>query len=697
MGVKHNHCKIEIPIKNLIKETDSAAQRTRWTIIALILVTGIVGIGFYNSTYWSFTTERLKALSSFENTSVNNSVGSSEKPLLDSYFGENDFKNTHFPVGFFEFYQTKNFSGLKGFVCDDIYKHKDSTSQNGKEAIGKYLYDSLNSETKNLVETECKPNPNKPEEFVFADYMYFRFLTNDLNKILKDKYLFNRERFDFLFSIDSPNQTITNYEELKNILNSWETDKNPNDSEMESSQKKVDIVRLNRLLLEAAFHDKILPSKDIIPSHEAIKAKEFSKHFAFDDNVQFIDLPFFGSAIDVNDLGIVGGISLIVVLLLLRFSLSREIKNLNLSFKQAFYNEKLDYFYHLLAMKQVLTIPEMAGEEKNQTLTASSKLIFLFPVIVISFGVGYDFYSIFYYRFFDPRFVLTHLILESICVVIVIYLSGRCLERQMHIDEIWEEYDEILNYYRKHNSTVKAVESTDDSAESEKLTFEFCKEIAENPNKLLSEAFRDKREKDSDALIVHGENKEVLEIVKKRFANVPPPDKSLIVSLFLPQNLARLIPSKRIAQKVARFDLTVYRKVFIASLCLLLISLIVQYFGKPLFSQSMVADDIKDLFIIIAAIGTFFGGIGTIVSAYVNFKKENREKIKDNLPPADPPDENGNQATPSDSDKSALPSPKEAENEKLIKRTKSKPKNRKPGEAENKSNEEENKVETKDD
>jgi len=53
---------IDIEIKDLIEETDAAARRTRWIIIVLVVATVIVGIGFYNSTKWSFSVERLEAL-----------------------------------------------------------------------------------------------------------------------------------------------------------------------------------------------------------------------------------------------------------------------------------------------------------------------------------------------------------------------------------------------------------------------------------------------------------------------------------------------------------------------------------------------------------------------------------------------------------------------------------------------------------
>lgn len=642
MPPKHNNCKIEINIEDLIKETDSAAQRTRWTTIVLVIATVIIGIGFYNSTYWSFAFERLKALKSFENTPANNLADSPDKPLLDSYFGENDFKDTQFKVGIVELSREIKYDGLRKFLCEDIYKQfrkpdksKDTNNDQSKDtdkidkiALGKYLYDNFNSKTQELLDSECKYDENRSKEFVFKDETNFRILTSDLNRILNDKYLYKRERFSSIFSNENPNQIAisdedkknpaikANREELQNLLDAWTANTeelkpptNTNSSNQQSNTKKanssvnksnslannsnlptsdsnlqtkpdlptsnsnsqtksdkvaletlrkeVNIVRFNRLLLEAAFPDEIRPSKDIIPSSESLMAKELSKHFAFDDKVQFIEIPFSGNAIDVNDLGVFGGISLIIILLLLRFSLSREIKNLNFSFKQAFFHKKLDNFYHLLAIRQVLTIPEMAGETKNQTLSVCTKWICLLPLIVISFCVYYDFYSISYYGVYEWNFVLTHLTAESICVVFILWLSLRCLERQIHIDEIWEDYDKILDYYKENNPSPKidnpiGENMGTENTGGENVPSEFCKTIVEIPEELLNKAFKNQSKKDFDNSTVTEKDKKVIDIVQRRFAEVPPPDKNLFVSLFSLRHLARLIPSKRLAAWMAR-------------------------------------------------------------------------------------------------------------------------------------------------
>ena len=47
-----------------------------------------------------------------------------------------------------------------------------------------------------------------------------------------------------------------------------------------------------------------------------------------------IRVPFFGFSFDVNDLGFIGGIGFVIILVCFRLCLSREIDNLRLSFEQ---------------------------------------------------------------------------------------------------------------------------------------------------------------------------------------------------------------------------------------------------------------------------------------------------------------------------------------------------------------------------
>jgi hypothetical protein len=77
---------------------------------------------------------------------------------------------------------------------------------------------------------------------------------------------------------------------------------------------------------------------------------------AYVQNTYSIHVPFFGVTFDANDLGLVGGLAFVVILMLLRFSLSRERENLSLLFEHAKSADMIATCYFPLAMRQVFTL-----------------------------------------------------------------------------------------------------------------------------------------------------------------------------------------------------------------------------------------------------------------------------------------------------------------------------------------------------
>jgi hypothetical protein len=175
-------------------------------------------------------------------------------------------------------------------------------------------------------------------------------------------------------------------------------------------------------------------------------AEEFQKQFqealvkAYVDNTFFVKAPFFGIVFDINDVGLIGGISLICVLVMLRFSLSREIKNLNFVFNEAVVHGQLPDFYYELSMHQVLTIPEMRGEKRNRKLELAPQIVCLFPAIVYMLGILYDYVTIFWMKLFDWRSNILLITFEFLFFIAIASLSRRCRERLRHINGIWDNY-----------------------------------------------------------------------------------------------------------------------------------------------------------------------------------------------------------------------------------------------------------------
>lgn len=89
---------------------------------------------------------------------------------------------------------------------------------------------------------------------------------------------------------------------------------------------------------------------------------------AYVDNVYFIRVPFFGVAFDINDLGSIGGLSLIVILIMLRLNLRNFIVSLRIGFKAARnpdFPEFHEQFYDVLAGRQLFAFPDLEDSEQD--------------------------------------------------------------------------------------------------------------------------------------------------------------------------------------------------------------------------------------------------------------------------------------------------------------------------------------------
>jgi hypothetical protein len=200
--------------------------------------------------------------------------------------------------------------------------------------------------------------------------------------------------------------------------------------------------------LDVAHHPLLLLDKDKdgkSPANHFREQLQEANVRAYVENVRFVRVPFVGVAFDVNDLGTIGGIGLILILFVMRYSLSREIKNLNYSFREAARLNRFDEFYHALAMRQVLTVPHMAGEERNRLLAVSPQFVHVLPAAIFSVGVAYDYYSVFKLGYFKPQYVSFTLVTETLWLVFILLLAAKCWGRQRHIDNIWEENWKKLN------------------------------------------------------------------------------------------------------------------------------------------------------------------------------------------------------------------------------------------------------------
>ena len=169
------------------------------------------------------------------------------------------------------------------------------------------------------------------------------------------------------------------------------------------------------------------------------------------DNAMSIDVPFFGVAFDINDLGLLGGISFVTILVLMRFSLRTEISSLRLAFKAAAQDaqgdkRQLERFYDLLAAQQVFTLPHIGVEpigwvaRRPWMLRVMPKLTCFLPLAVYSLVAVNDYQSQTIASAINPLHTRILLIYTGVIWVVVGVLSVWCYRRLAEIDRIWDEY-----------------------------------------------------------------------------------------------------------------------------------------------------------------------------------------------------------------------------------------------------------------
>jgi hypothetical protein len=103
------------------------------------------------------------------------------------------------------------------------------------------------------------------------------------------------------------------------------------------------------------------------------------------NHVVLIHIPFFGTAFDVNELGLIGGFTFVVVLMWFRFTLWREYYNLCSTFEACGNNQQdFEACYKYLAMNQVLTVPPtlFTREPRERPWGKIVRLLYLLPVLV---------------------------------------------------------------------------------------------------------------------------------------------------------------------------------------------------------------------------------------------------------------------------------------------------------------------------
>lgn len=163
-------------------------------------------------------------------------------------------------------------------------------------------------------------------------------------------------------------------------------------------------------------------------------------------------IPFFGTVFDVNELGLLGGFTFVVILMWFRFSLWREYFNLRSTFEEARSVDGLESCYKYLAMSQVLTVPPTLSNIQYQERPWGKvvRCLYLLPAAVLTAVVAYDCYS-FQIGWVVSKFNTVFSISASICfLVLTILLTFWCFRLSNEIDQEWEDRSEEI---KQHQTT----------------------------------------------------------------------------------------------------------------------------------------------------------------------------------------------------------------------------------------------------
>jgi hypothetical protein len=192
--------------------------------------------------------------------------------------------------------------------------------------------------------------------------------------------------------------------------------------------------------------------------HYEIRYREFYSALSrtYAENSYVIRVPFFGITVDANDLGLLGGISFVVILVVLRFCISREIGNLKVSFREADRLGRLREFYRLLAMQQVFTVPEGTETRRDPLLLWVPKLFFLAPFVVHASVVGHDFLTSGIGRDLNDTHATVILACELMLALLIAVLTRMVLKRLKRVDNLWLDTWRELNLREARGSSTDA-------------------------------------------------------------------------------------------------------------------------------------------------------------------------------------------------------------------------------------------------
>jgi hypothetical protein len=155
-------------------------------------------------------------------------------------------------------------------------------------------------------------------------------------------------------------------------------------------------------------------------------------------NVQLIRVPFFAFSFDVNDLGIISGIAFVLLMLLMRLCLMRELRNHHFVFEEVKNDPNmLDQVYHILSMKQVLTVPPSRLVWTEYLWAIPTKLLLVLPLGLQFLILKNDLKTLDFGLIFNEWNTRFLIIAYIISLFLILLLTVACVELSIKFDKLW--------------------------------------------------------------------------------------------------------------------------------------------------------------------------------------------------------------------------------------------------------------------
>ena len=169
-----------------------------------------------------------------------------------------------------------------------------------------------------------------------------------------------------------------------------------------------------------------------------------------------LEVPFFGVSHDVNDLGLLGGVALTVLMTMLTMAMSRQHENLYLvlwrvrrafdSQDQAIGGEsRANRLYHTLAMSQQFRQSPTLARWKGRRLKGIARSLLILPLVAQMLCFGHDLSTLKIGMLINRRATILSIAVQGLSLLLVVMLVWVCYVYTKSNNKRWIKTFEAIN------------------------------------------------------------------------------------------------------------------------------------------------------------------------------------------------------------------------------------------------------------